>query len=211
MVANIPCNPRVGPPLSYTKRELGLVRELIEKGGEVNIARLPDHLNHCHLVGTFWVDGMVIAVGAIKVPRRSYVENIASSSGVAEVISCRWELGYLSTLEHERGKGLGTALVKELVRRVPERTFATVRVGNGASEDLLSKFEFVQQGEEWPSSEHPEGKVRVWLRGFGVGRRYPSANHSASGSVASPEPRQDPIAGPPSSGSLPGFVSSPCP
>jgi hypothetical protein len=154
----------VGPPSEFGDGEKGRIRELIVLGHEVDPEGLMKRVKECHRLATITVDGIIVAVGAIKAPDHDHLRGVAERSQTPQVTSCRGELGYLFTEVRHRGKGYSGRLVKGLLAGFRGPLYATARSGNTPSESLLRRADFIQSGKPWPSREHPDKHLRLWLR-----------------------------------------------
>jgi hypothetical protein len=109
-----------------------------------------------------------LAVAVIKRPTARHVGTVRKNSGYDALSADFRELGYLSVLPEFRDKKLGKKLtaqiVKEILSREPAvKIFSTTR--KDSVRHILSLNGFHKEGGEWPSKEHPESNLDLWILG----------------------------------------------
>ena len=104
--------------------------------------------------------GEIIGVGVIKPIRRRYANNVAMRSD-AELDPETHELGYVAVKQQYRGRGISSAIVRELASAHGAALFATT--WNARMISPLEQSSFVRKGSEWVGSRR--NRLSLWVRG----------------------------------------------
>lgn len=119
-------------PRSLSVHNITDIYDLISAGGQIKLAPsiLLKQIVSCQLFALIPNDkGIPIAVAAIKVPQRSYVEKVFGYAGLKDAAqNYSYELGYCVTDEAFKGQGLCKKIVAVLLSQTSvARLFATTQ------------------------------------------------------------------------------------
>jgi hypothetical protein len=108
----------------------------------------------------------LVAVGGLKKPPRGYVQQCFRQAGVPD----RWvsypvELGWIYCTEYLRG-GMAYRIIDPLLRECEAKNpiYAVVRSDNLRMSSPLRQRQFRAAGRLYPSIEHPEAMVQLFVR-----------------------------------------------
>jgi RimJ/RimL family protein N-acetyltransferase len=150
-------------PEECSVSELDAFEHLVKIGGEVNPNGLRDRIESAYsLVWLQDTNGTLVGVAALKKPNENYRSTVFQKAGSREEPGkYKAELGWVFLRTEFRGQGLSTALMKALLSAAGGKAiYATVRKNNKTMRAILTKFDFVQGGKDYPSDE---GNYRLVL------------------------------------------------
>lgn len=140
---------------TFSEDELTAFEGLVLAAGEVQVEGLRELILNAPVLIRIFQDDMLVGVGGIKVPRRSYQSRVFRLAGVGEMAAqFPLEFGWVSVLESRRGTGVGTLIAAAAAQIASGRggIFATCREENGTIQYVLKKSGFVDIGEAYQSS-----------------------------------------------------------
>jgi GNAT superfamily N-acetyltransferase len=147
-------------PNEISSIELAKIGKLIASSGEVYRARLRENLPRVARIVTAYSGNQLVAASAVKLPRPDYVRRIAERAAYPRLAGFTEEFGYSVVLPQFRGKGIGAAMLAELLRTQTVSTFATVRKANAPMNALLARYGFERVGKQW---EGRRGALCLWI------------------------------------------------
>lgn len=122
-------------------------KELIKKGGQVDVARLPELVLGASKLAFARQGPLLVGVGGIKRPRPAYQIRVFEKAGVADPGRYPFELGWLFVEEDHRGKGLSLKLVDALCASVESAgKYATSHISNVMMHRTLERAGFQRVG-----------------------------------------------------------------
>lgn len=133
------------------------IKELIEKGGQVDMSCFDGGWDRNPIVATIWNEDHLVACGALKLPTPNYKQKLfverAESGFHYETI--KHELGWIVTDEAYRGRGFCANIVKMLLTYKGLETerplYATTRQDNNAMQKVLKCNGFCESGKPFDS------------------------------------------------------------
>lgn len=143
---------------TFSEEELAAFEGLVLAASEVQMEGLRELILNAPVLFRIFQDDMLVGVGGIKVPRRSYQSRVFRLAGVGEIAAqFPLEFGWASVLESQRGTGVGTliAAAAAKIASVQGGIFATCREENEAIQYVLKKSGFVDIGGAYQSSRGP--------------------------------------------------------
>lgn len=133
------------------------IKELIKKGGQVNMDYFDAGWGRNPIVATIWSDEKLVACGALKVPdpiykQRLFVERAKTADPFENI---KYELGWIVTDEAYRGRGFCINIIKMLLNykgtETEETFYATSRLDNLSIQKILKCQGFRESGEPFKS------------------------------------------------------------
>jgi GNAT superfamily N-acetyltransferase len=152
----------VRAPGKYAEHDLGVIEQLVRKGGEVDEALLPANLRRSRKIAVACEAKRFVSVCALKGDNPRHRRSVSANSGQALPESAP-EFGYVFTEEAYRGRGYGSAACAALLEGLPF-VYATTRTTNRDMRRILDKSGFEEIDRPWPSTEHPGELVTLWIR-----------------------------------------------
>jgi hypothetical protein len=142
------------------------IERVVLEGGEVSPANVRERLEQAALIARLRDGNAVLAVAVLKRPALSYVQRLIKKSSYPGLSGEFLELGYISVLRQHQDKKLGKQITAEIVKQVSSETshvklFATTR--KDSVRHILSLNGFHQEGQQWPSKEHPGSNLDLWV------------------------------------------------
>ena len=143
----------VKSPHEYSDAEFSAFEKLVIDAGEVQAEGFSDLLMRSHRLISLYVEGELVATGAIKNPRKTYKEKVFNKAKVSELSSqYTFEAGWIVVEEKHRRKGYSTQIVNTIVQELNgEHCFATVRVNNEGMNYIFSSQSFNKLGFDYES------------------------------------------------------------
>lgn len=143
----LPIEHRIGKASKFSKAEIDSFKKIVIDAGEVSENKF-DVLLKKEPILIFIPDTENIkAVGALKIPNDSYKKKVFINSRSNE----KWdtfsfELGWIVSLIQGNGKHL-----VEILSKVTDNIYATVREENNAMKNILEKYGFEKSGQSYKS------------------------------------------------------------
>lgn len=133
------------------------IKELIEKGGQVDMDYFDGGWDRNPIVATIWNEDVLIACGALKIPGKVYKKELFEERAKSDCPygTIGYELGWIVTDEAYRGLGCCTNIVKMLLKYNETETggslYATTRQDNNSMQKILKCNGFCESGEPFKS------------------------------------------------------------
>lgn len=141
------------PPSRFSKEDIDLFIELLEKGGEVDSSGLKGRVKKSKLLSLCWDGETLTGVGALKIPQESYKEKVFEKIGFPEESeNYLYEFGYLYIEKEYRKKGISKKILHSLLKTVnSKKIFVTIREENKIMGSFLSGYGFEKLGKSYNS------------------------------------------------------------
>jgi len=135
--------------------ELYQIKELIIKGGEVNVETLSSRLEEVELIGYAENDNQIVATASIKNPLNSYVVKVFLKAGnKCDPKNFKYELGYVMVNEKFRKDKLASKLCYHLCETFNlTNIFATTKIENMGMLSILEKNSFKKVGQPYLNND----------------------------------------------------------
>ncbi|MCX0444402.1 GNAT family N-acetyltransferase [Aeromonas veronii] len=143
-------------PTECSAGELHAFEKLIKLGGEVSQNGLLNRIKNAHFIAfASNENGEIVGISALKRPIEGYRNAVFhKSKSKEEDQKYEAELGWVFVMKEFREKGLGSKLVEILLSiKTVKNVYATAREHNEKISSMLKKFEFIQSGVPYPSTE----------------------------------------------------------
>lgn len=152
-------------PADCSEADLDRFAALVTQGGEVADG-MRERVSTAHLLGFIKYEGHAVGVAALKKPKATYrkkvFEQAKSERSGADFL---FEVGWIFLKENHRQKGQMTELLTTMFEAVTgKRIFATTRSANEVMKQVLTHFKFETSGDPYPSVEHPDETIQLFLR-----------------------------------------------
>jgi GNAT superfamily N-acetyltransferase len=131
--------------------------DIVSDGAAVNRENATSGLARASALITVRRDGHIVAVGAIKRARASYVATVAKKSGHALGPDAE-ELGYVAVDPAHRGQHLSSRIVDALREKAGARLFATT--DDPKMKTALAHGGFHEEGGTWQGDR---GELSLWI------------------------------------------------
>lgn len=143
----------------FSTNEITKFKKILINEGEV-IELTLDRLIKNDSILLFYPDtNNIKAIGALKIPLESYKSDIfTKSKSHLKPDDFNFELGWIVVLE--RGKGIGTKIVK-LLSEYNEKIYSTVRKENKGMNHILTKIGFEKTGKSY-NSKRGDYKINLY-------------------------------------------------
>ena len=144
------------------------IKELLEKGGQVDMNFFDGGWSRNPIVATIWNDEILVACGALKAPTSIYKERLFVEKAKFDFPydTINYELGWMVTDETYRRRGFCNNIVKMLLQcdGIAEKPlYATTRHDNNSMQKILKNNGFYQAGQPY-QSERGDYKILLFVR-----------------------------------------------
>ncbi|RWA75650.1 MAG: GNAT family N-acetyltransferase [Mesorhizobium sp.] len=153
-------------PEELSDEQLAAFVDLVVSEGEVTPNGLAGRARRALGLAMLYDEGVLVGTAAVKNPDVGYRAGVfAKSHSTAIATNYPIELGYVVVAATHRGKKLGWKLVDAALQFANGlAVFATTRSNNGAMQRILTARGFATNGSSYPSAEHPNQKIHLFLR-----------------------------------------------
>lgn len=152
-------------PCECTENEIREFVSEVKKGNEVESSGLINRVKNADiLVFARDTNLNLIGVGAVKCPKRSYLNRIFSKAGVsAESSKYKLEIGYFYVDPNYRKNGIGSKIMQAINQHLHgENCFATTK--SDTMQNILTKYGFQKIGKEY-KSDSGDYKLELYING----------------------------------------------
>lgn len=139
----------IGEASDFSKKEIATFKKIVLEAGEVSSGTF-DGLIEKNPILLFYPNPKKIkAIGALKIPNKEYKDGVfKKSNSRADSNSFKYELGWIVSLEEEKGIG---QKITEILAAYQPKMYATVRKDNVKMNHIIQKFGFQQSGNSYDS------------------------------------------------------------
>lgn len=141
-------NKYVKKPSECTIFEIDNFYKLVLKGGKVKKEGLKERILNCELLAFYMINGIIIAISAIKKPTETYTKDVIQKAKLKrDYKDLKFEIGYSFTEENYRKKGLSSelkSLLLDSIKNAKGILFSTTAISS--SQKFLEKQGFVNFG-----------------------------------------------------------------
>lgn len=143
----LPIEHRIGKASKFSKAEIDRFKKIVIDAGEVSENTFNGLLKKEPILLFIPDTENIKAVGALKVPNDSYKKKVFTNSISNEKSDTfSFELGWIVSLIPGNGKKL-----VEILSKVTDNIYATVREENNAMKHILEKYDFEKSGQSYKS------------------------------------------------------------
>lgn len=135
-------------PNNCSSQEKEKIYNFLKGGNQVTLCGLTERIESAKLLGFIFEDNQILGVAALKIPDKSYKEDIFKKAQASDDPNdYKYEIGYASTKPEYQGKGICSQLIQGIIKEVnDEKLFATTRVNNKQMQHILGKNGFEKIG-----------------------------------------------------------------
>jgi ribosomal protein S18 acetylase RimI-like enzyme len=134
------------------KREIESFKSIVLDAGEVSANSFDGLVLKNPMLCYYPSISNIKAVGALKVPNRTYKKRMFATAGYEEIIEhYDYELGWIVCIEEHRGQGIGRKVTELLCSVKNMGIYATVREKNTAMLGILKDLNFQKLGDPMDS------------------------------------------------------------
>lgn len=152
-------------PSECQPQELEEFATLVCTGGEVDENKLLQRIQEARALARAFEADALIGGAALKSPNANYRRKILKKAQAnADPDNIRYELGWIIVHKDRRMEGISKKLVTALLNGVEDSIYATSRTNNKAAHKLLVEFGFGKAGVEYPSLQHQNETLALFIR-----------------------------------------------
>lgn len=143
-------------PAACSPQDLAEFMALAVLDKETHEKGLPEKIAAAEWLGFYREKDKLAAIAALQRPVEGYRKGIFKKAGASQAAEAfPFELCWAVTLNDFRGRGLCSALVRELLAKAPgDNIFAVMRSNNNRMADILKKQGFLPEGFPYSRRAH---------------------------------------------------------
>jgi len=155
----LPIEHRIGKASEFSKADIDSFKKIVIDAGEVSENTFDGLLKKEPILLFIPDTENIKAVGALKIPNDSYKKKVFTNSrSNEESDTFSFELGWIVSLN----PGYGKKLV-EVLSKVTDNIYATVRTENNAMKHILKKYDFEKSGQSY-KSERDNYDIELYIK-----------------------------------------------
>jgi hypothetical protein len=159
--------PVVAKAETCTDAELAEFCKLVREGGAVDNAGLEGRVKRAKALVFLKVDESLVGVGALKMPDKSYRDEVFQKAGVPNAAAVfDLELGWVFVRPTHRRKGFSLVVSAAAMSQSERKpTFATTRLDNLTMQKTLEHLAFRRFGDSWRSERGEKARLVLYVTG----------------------------------------------
>lgn len=152
-------------PAQFSAEQIQQFKDWVLAGEEVDPATLDQLVEQALVLAFLHVDDQVAGIGAIKRPFAGYRAKVFAKAKLAAPEAYAFEVGWIFVLPGFRGQKRSKDIVERLAKDLgTHAAYATSHQCNHTIHEGLREAGFMAAGQPYPSKEHPERLLQVFLK-----------------------------------------------